>query len=95
MYLNPPMSPKPGSKPLSLSEVKEGDILFCTYHPSITRNARRKVARKYLVLKVDKAPWAGPKVTCVVLYAYRHKIPGDMVVLDLPTLPIDSWFTEV
>ena len=95
MPLNPPLSPKPGSKPLSPSEVKEGDILFCTYHPSVTHNARRKVARKYLVLKVDKAPWAGPIVTCVVLYAYRHKTPGDLHTLNLPTLPIDSWFMEV
>ena len=95
MTMNPPMSPKPGSRPLSPSEVKEGDILFCTYHPSVTGGGPRKVARKYLVLKVDKEPWAGPIVTCVILYAYRYKTPGEMAILNLPTLPIDSWGIEV
>lgn len=87
--------PKPGSKPLSPSEVKVGDVLFCTYDKSVMEGKRPQVARKYLVLKVDKEPWAGPKATCVVLYAHRHRNPGDMAILNLPTLPIDTWGIEI
>lgn len=87
--------PKPGSKPLSPSEVKVGDVLFCTYDKSVMHGKRPQVARKYLVLKVDKEPWAGPKVTCVILYAHRYKSPGEIAILNLPTLPIDAWGMEV
>ena len=94
MEKNPPMALKPGTKPLSPPEVKEGDIVVCAYHPSVTGMGPRKVARKYLVLKVHKEPRAGPIVTCVVLYAYRFKTPGEVAILNLPTLPTDSWFME-
>ena len=87
--------PKPGSKPLSPSEVKVGDVLFCTYHKSAMPGYTPQVARKYLVLKVDKEPWVGPKVTCVILYSHRYKNPGELATLNLPTLPIDSWGMEV
>ena len=87
--------PRPGSKPLSPSEVKEGDVLFCTYNKSVMAGHTPAIARKYLVLKVDKEPWAGPKVTCVILYSHRYKNPGEIVTLNLPTLPIDAWGMEV
>ena len=92
-----PLEVRAGSKPLCPGEVKAGDVIFVTYHPSVVPGPR-KVSRKYLVLKVEQPEWSStlaPVVTCVVLYAYRFLAPGEIVDLNLSTLPLDQWGMEV
>ena len=95
MGFNPPLEPRDGWMALEPSEVKEGDVIFSTYHSSVMPGPAR-ISRKYLVLSVDKTSRPAIKLKCVVLYAYRYMTPGRVLDLDLSRLPVkEQWGVEV
>lgn len=73
--------------------LEVGDVLVLQYG-SVFPAESVTVKRKYLVLSTATTPKNTRKAFCVVLYADRHRNPGDSLWIDLDCMPLDMCLIE-